>query len=213
MLTGIVLIIMYGADIAFVAFLILVMNVSDVGSLILGTIGVHLLVSILLMRSLMRFFPVEEGRFPLKSRNCDRWQAQGVVAIVSSGLFDKFLPLFMKAFWYRLFGAKIERGVIVSGRILDPPLLTMKQGSTLGAGGLILGHNIAKDHIVIGRVVVQPHAMVSVHAVIMPNVEIGQGATVGACALVTSGKRIGAGQTWVGVPANLWTIVLSPAVL
>jgi hypothetical protein len=201
MLTGFVMLVMYGADLGFVAFLSLASPIHDLFTGLILVILFHLLVAILLTRLLARFFPVADGRFSTESPNYDRWRAQGVIAIASSVLFDQFLPLFLKTAWFRLFGARLERGVVISGRLVDPPLVTMKAGSALGAEGMILGHHIARDHIVIGRVVVGAGAMIGVRALVMPNVDIGAGATVGAYAVVTSGKRIGAGETWVGIPA------------
>lgn len=210
MLTGFVMLALYGADLGFVAFLVLASPIHDLFTGLLLAILFHLLVAIVLTRLLARFFPVEDGRFSTDSLNYDRWRALGVIAIASSVLFDKFLPLFLKPAWFRLFGAQLERGVMISGRIVDPPLVTMKAGSALGAEGMILGHHIARDHIVIGRVVVGPDAMIGVRALVMPNVEIGAGATVGAYAVVTTGKRIGAGETWVGIPATPLNIPPNP---
>lgn len=51
-----------------------------------------------------------------------------------------------------------------------------------------------------GQVVIEPHAVIGANVVVLPDVVIGQGATVGACSVVT--KNLEPWSVYVGAPAR-----------
>ena len=162
----------------------------------------HITICIIATRLLMIFFPIIEGEFSIGSTEVARWQAQAVVALMSSIYFYPMIPFFLKPFWYRLFGAKIGKSVNISGQILDSSLTVMKTGSGVGADAMILGHLVTGGKVKIRTVVVEEHAMVGAKSLVLPGVSIGARSTVGAMSLVPSGKSIPANEAWVGVPAK-----------
>jgi serine acetyltransferase len=162
----------------------------------------HIITCIIATRLLMVVFPIIEGEFPIGSPEIARWQAQAVVALMGSIYFYPLVPFFLKPFWYRLFGAKIDKGVNISGQILDCSLTVLKAGSGVGADAMILGHFTAGGMVKIGAVIVEENAMIGAKALVLPGVKIGAGATIGAMSLVPSGKIIPADETWVGIPAR-----------
>jgi len=90
---------------------ILSLGVSDLFLSFVLLLVVHIILCVLATRLLMLFFPIIEGEFPINSPEVARWQAQAVVALLSSIYFEPFIPFFLKPAWYRFFGAKIARGV------------------------------------------------------------------------------------------------------
>ncbi len=162
----------------------------------------HIALCVLATRLLMLFFPIVEGEFPIRSPEVARWQAQAVVALMSSIYFEPFVPFFLKPAWYRLFGARIARGVNIGGKLLDCSLTELSAGSGVGQDALVLGHWVAGDRCRIGRVVVEKNAMIGARSLVFPGSSIGEGATVGAMSLLTSNQTIPPGETWVGIPAR-----------
>lgn len=122
--------------------------------------------------------------------------------------------------WLRIFGAKIEGRPFVHqrARILIPWNLTMRDRSCLGdranaytLGEIELGEasTVAQEvylcsgthdfsqatlPLKVAKIVIGPHAFLGARAFVMPGVVVGEGALVGACAVVTR-----------DVPA--WTVV------
>ena len=77
----------------------------SVGALFLSGLVIHIAASALAMRLLNRLYPIPEGEFKVGSPEFNHWQAQAVIALFSSVYFDYFLPMPLKAPWFRLFGA------------------------------------------------------------------------------------------------------------
>lgn len=170
--------------------------------LLLSGLAVHIAVSATTMRALNRLYPIPEGEFKVGGREFSHWQAQAVIALFSSVYFDDFLPMPLKAPWFRLFGAKIAPGVVVSGRIVDCSLVTIEKGSTIGLEAVILGHWVGQETACLGRVCIDQNALIGARAIILPGVHVNRGATVGIGAVVTTNKQIPPGETWIGVPAK-----------
>lgn len=177
-------------------------GLSDLFLIFLLFIFVHILLCIVVTRLLMLFFPIIEGEFAINSPEVSRWQAQAVVALLGSIYFYPFIPFFLKPFWYRLFGAKIAKGVNISGQLLDCSLTILRAGAGVGADAMVLGHLVTEGKVKIGTVLVEENAMIGAKSLILPGVRIGVGATVGAMSLVSSGRTIPEHETWVGIPAK-----------
>lgn len=163
----------------------------------------HSLYSAIIIRFLMFFFPIEEGKFSTSSPEFFRWQAQALIYLFSAIYYDPFIPFVFRAPFYRFYGARIGKGVAIGGKLVDISLTTLKNHSGVGADAMVLGHLIANDEIYIGKVTIEKHAMVGAKSLISPGVTVKERATVGAMSLVTSGRTIPAGEIWVGSPAKL----------
>jgi bifunctional UDP-N-acetylglucosamine pyrophosphorylase/glucosamine-1-phosphate N-acetyltransferase len=71
-------------------------------------------------------------------------------------------------------------------------------GANIGAGTIFANYDGKAKH----PTVVGERAFVGSGSVLVAPVEVGPRATTGAGAVVTRGKKIGEGETWVGVPAR-----------
>lgn len=199
MLTAIIMLLLYSFDLSFIFYLIFQ---SDIHDFFLGTVSAfffHLCLCIVLVRLLILFFPLHPGRYPLGSKEFDRWRAYGVVFIASSSLFYPLIPMWLKGIWFRLFGAKIAFGANISGIILDPPLVTIKKEAKVGFDSVLLGHFITKNGLVLGPVTIGEGATVGTRSTVLPHTEIEALGTLAAQSLLSSGKRIGSSQTWGGM--------------
>lgn len=111
-------------------------------------------------------------------------------------------------------GVNIESGARLIGMPdfgSEPWLIEIKSGAMVTAGVQFITHDgsvsvlrrIDKKYAKIlkfGKIVVEEGAFIGNHAVIMPNVRIGKGAVVGACALVS--KDVPDGVVVAGNPAR-----------
>lgn len=65
----------------------------------------------------------------------------------------------------------------------------------------IFAHYGGGGNLVVSPVVIEDRATVGLAATVMGDVRIGRGATILAHSVVMPGSRVGAGETWGGVPA------------
>ncbi len=102
-------------------------------------------------------------------------------------------------------GKNVEMGYFVVVDSLFPHLVTIGEGSTVVKGAVILAHDRAREKTGSGKMKVAPtvlgrRSFIGANAVIMPGVKIGDGAVVGAGAVVT--KDVAPGTIVAGVPAK-----------
>ncbi len=166
------------------------------------TVVSHILVCAAVVRTIARFLPVPDGEHAKGSPGYDRWQAQAFVLIISCNLFDRWLPVLVRAQWYMLFGAPWPHSARVAGRVLDCPLVDIEEDALLGIECLVTAHYETADGIRVGRVKIGRNATVGMRAVVLPGVTVEDDAIVAASALVPSGRRIPSGETWAGIPAR-----------
>ena len=111
----------------------------------------------------------------------------------------------LKNWMYRRIGVKIGPEVCIApGVMLDfvtPELIEIGEGTIIGFEALILAHEFLPDGHAAGRTIIGPRCLIGARAVILAGVRIGEGAQVGAMALVNSDvpARVLAG----GVPAKV----------
>jgi serine acetyltransferase len=201
MLTKLTVLALFGLDFL-AAALAWMAGMDGILSICLVLLGSHIAVSVLIMRLLIGFFPVQEGEFEEGSDEVDRWQARAFLGCLSVNYFDQFVPIFLRAQWYMLFGAKLQWSTKVAGRILDGSLVEMGPNAILGYEGLIMGHFQVDRKVRIGKVRVGESATVGGRASLFPGVTVEPRATVGYGALVLAGRCVPAGETWAGMPAK-----------
>jgi acetyltransferase-like isoleucine patch superfamily enzyme len=167
-------------------------------------------VAIALIRLVHAAWPPREGVHTARSWALYSNQLVGFIATLNvHALFCvDAIPPFARQYLYRLLGARFGRGIaIVSGRILDPWLVTIERGALIGDGALVLGHAInviatGEDALILGRVEIGEGALVGARAIVMPGARIGAHAMIQAMSLVPMGARIPPGEIWAGAPAK-----------
>lgn len=168
--------------------------------------GLVVLVTGLIGRVIHRLYPLEPGRFNLDAPNskANVWKLLGFLNLFNlSVLIHTYLcPVTLRGAVYQFLGARVGRNVMIGGKIIEPWLVSVGSEVILGEDCLVLGHVIRRGEVVLGRVAVGNRVTIGVKAVIMPDVEIGDGAVVWAGAVVPMGARIGAGEEWAGLPAR-----------
>ena len=117
---------------------------------------------------------------------------------------------FIRAFFYRVKGAKLASNVEIGYHVLIdnmyPELVSVGKGSTLVRGCVILAHDRARSvslghPIHVAPVRIGKKVFIGANAVVLPGVRIGNGSIIGAGAVVT--KDVPPGVVVVGVPAKV----------
>ena len=118
--------------------------------------------------------------------------------------FLPFVTLSPFGVWFlRGMGMRIgRRSFINTERISDPRLITLGDDVALGGSVRIFAHYGGGGHLVIAPVRVGDGATIGLGATVMGDVEVGPGATVLPHSVLLPGTRVGAGETWGGVPAQ-----------
>lgn len=118
--------------------------------------------------------------------------------------FLPFVTLTPFGIWFlKAMGMKIGRHAFVNTEyISDPQLITLGDDAALGGSVRIFAHYGGGGNFVIAPVAIGARATIGLGATVMGDVEVGEGATVLPHSVLLPGSRVGAGETWGGVPAR-----------
>ncbi|WP_135854526.1 acyltransferase [Halorussus salinus] len=97
-------------------------------------------------------------------------------------------------------GEGVSWGLESTPDVFWPELVTVEDHAIVGYDATILCHEFLQDEYRTGEVRIGERAMIGAGAVILPGVEIGEGASVAANSLVT--QDVPPGATVAGVPAE-----------
>ncbi len=166
--------------------------------------------ALLLLKLLRVFFPLREGIFTPDQhpREIYKWNLYGFLCLFHlNGLFlARVLPSPLQGVFYRLMGAKIGSGAIISGELTDPHLVEIGENTILGQGAQLSSHAIIRIGsgmaLVIRKIRVDSNVIVGGRALIFPGARVGSGAMVNAMSLVGMGVEVGADEFWSGAPAT-----------
>lgn len=147
-------------------------------------------------------FAYEEGVFraSLKDERFLSWMLRG---FIYSLCFEslRVTPLFP---WLpKLFGAKCGKGVFVAGKITEPPLTEIGEGSIIGGEAKLLNHVYEGRKIILRKIRVGKNCLIGDSAIILPGVEMGDNVIIGAGSLIPKNKKIPPNTVWGGNPAKL----------
>ena len=115
----------------------------------------------------------------------------------------------------RKYGGSVGKGVFIGKDVVVDYdfafLLEISDGAVISARSIIELHDSCLPNVLgrgenkVGRIRIGRRAYIGVNSVVLPGVEIGDGAIIGACSLVN--RSIPNGQVWGGVPvAYLCTV-------
>ena len=106
--------------------------------------------------------------------------------------------------WFlKAMGMKIGRHAFINTEyISDPQNITIGDDAAVGGSARIFAHYGGHGNLVISPVVIGNRATIGLAATVMGDVHVGEDATVLAHSVLMPGSRVGAGETWCGVPAR-----------
>jgi hypothetical protein len=154
-------------------------------------------------RLLRLIFPYREGVFPVDSSGyMTFWKYHQFTYDWTMSILGYILPVGTRRAFYKFLGAKLGKGVMIGGKLIEPPLIEMGDYSFAGENSVLTAHAIESGSVTLDRIVIGRHVTIGVMAIIFPGVHIGDGAMVAAGAVVTKGTKIGPGEIWGGIPAR-----------
>jgi acetyltransferase-like isoleucine patch superfamily enzyme len=119
--------------------------------------------------------------------------------------FLPFVTLTPYGVWFlKAMGMKIGRHAFINTEFIsDPAFITIGDDAVVGGSVRIFAHYGGGGNLVIAPVVVGHRATLGVASCIMGDVIIGDDAVILPHSVVLPGSRVGAWETWGGVPARL----------
>lgn len=117
-------------------------------------------------------------------------------------MFSGLLPIPLMRIFYQGLGARMGANTFSVGILFDPQFIEIGRDSIIGNGALLIPHIVEGSRLAHYPIRVGNGVTVGARAVVLADVEIGDGAIVAIGAVVKKGSRIPAGETWGGVPAR-----------
>ncbi len=109
-----------------------------------------------------------------------------------------FGPWFLSAM-----GMKIGRRAFINTEFIsDPCLIALGDDVVIGGSVHLFAHFAGGGHLVIAPISIEAGATIGQKATVMGDVQIGAGAKILPHSVLLPGSRVGAGETWAGVPAR-----------
>ncbi|HEY3196417.1 MAG TPA: hypothetical protein VGJ57_00265 [Nitrospirales bacterium] len=158
------------------------------------------ILSAISMRIVVGVWPLRAGIFLWEEPHASYWKLFALTYMFGRGALLPFTPDLCKPLVAKLFGAKIGKGVAIAGHINEPPLISIGDYAILGQYTVITPHAITSGKLILGRITIGNRVTIGVGSVIMPGVEIGDGAMVMPNTFVPMNTKITAGEIWGGNP-------------
>jgi acetyltransferase-like isoleucine patch superfamily enzyme len=145
--------------------------------------------------------PLREGEYTTDDTQFLLWKVWHVVEELGKGALFLYFPVFLRQGYYALFGTSVGKNVAVAGKILDPFLVTLEDGSVLGEGTILTSHLLAQNRFTLRRIHLEKGALVGIGSILLPGVRVGAGAVILPGSVVKLNTVVPAGETWGGIPA------------
>ena len=148
-----------------------------------------------------RLHPYKGGYYTLEALP---WLLHNGLFYLVRFTFLPFVTLTPYGIWFlKAMGMKIGRHAFINTEhISDPAFITIGDDAVVGGSVRLFAHYGGGGNLVIAPVVIGHRATLGVACCIMGDVIIGDGAVILPHSVVLPGSRVGAGETWGGVPAR-----------
>jgi len=148
-----------------------------------------------------RVRPFKGGYYTLRAAP---WLLHNALFYLVRYTFLPFVTLTPFGIWFlKAMGMKIGRHAFVNTEyISDPQLIQLGDDAALGGSVRICAHFGGAGYLTVAPVVIGARATLGLAVTVMGDVEVGAEATVLPNSVLLPGSRVGAGETWGGVPAR-----------
>lgn len=158
--------------------------------------------SMLLLALIRRVRPYPVGRFNMDSPAFVYWKLNAVIVDLAQKALRPFATVFTETLIHAGFGARMGKQTAVGGVLRDHPLLEIGDNATIGQDSVITAHAITHDEIVLEPIKIGRGAVVGINCVVMPGVDLGEGAVLAPGGVATIGTKILPYELWGGIPAR-----------
>lgn len=161
-------------------------------------------VAIGVFRAFLGIAPLPAGEIPVGSR------AEAVYHVYLLFFLIVFYPVMksnlvpvplMRAVYLAL-GARLGENSYSGGILFDPPFIKIGANTIVGQGALLIPHVIEGERLAHYPIRLGNNVTIGANAVVLSDVEIGDGALVAIGSVVPKGTKIGPGEVWAGMPAK-----------
>ena len=170
------------------------------------TFGFSLLIVVPIYNLLLptRVTPFKGGYYTLRAAP---WLLHNALFYLVRYTFLPFVTLTPFGIWFlKAMGMKIGRHAFINTEyISDPQLISVGDDAALGGSVRICAHFGGGGYLTVAPVSIGARATLGLAVTVMGDVEVGPEATVLPNSVLLPGSRVGAGETWGGVPARLIT--------
>ena len=149
-------------------------------------------------------FRIKPGLYTIHSTDCLKWMGyNSLVLLANSAFLDVFRLSPFQTLFYRLMGAQVGEGVnINTGGLADLALLEIGDRVLIGGGVALICHASERGFIRLAPTKIGNGVSIGLGSVIMPDCELGDGASIAPCSYVPKGTRIPPRGHWGGNPAR-----------
>lgn len=144
------------------------------------------------------------GRFPYYSMKGIQWASyNALILLVRYACINWMRVTPFIVVFHRLMGMRIGRRVQINTAVIsDSNLIEIGDDTVIGGDVTLVAHAAERGNLVTGRVKIGSNVTVGLMAMIMPGVEIGDGAVIAANAFLPKDTKVGPGEVWAGIPAR-----------
>jgi hypothetical protein len=173
--------------------------------LVLAAVLLIYLYAMLVYRLFLLAAPLSEGDIPEHSHAelVANVNILFYLLLFNSLIRTHFIPVPLQRLIYLALGARLGANTYSAGAILDPPLTRIGANTIIGHDAAIFSHVIEGSRLELHSVQIGDGVTIGAGAIIMAGVQIGDGAIISAGSVVTKDSRIGPREVWGGMPARL----------
>jgi len=159
--------------------------------------------SLMFVTALLRWvfrLDLREGDYPLASLGMLRWYLSNAMQFIVWSIFGDFLLMTpFAALFYRLMGAKLGLNVQINSKFCaDLSLLEIGDNAVIGGHATVIAHSLESRGLILKKVRIGRNAIIGLNAIVLPGVEVGEGAVIGAGVFVPKDTTIEAGTRYLG---------------
>ena len=149
-------------------------------------------------------FKIAPGLFTIHSMECLRWMGYNSLILLANSAFLDVLRLSpFQTLFYRSMGAKVGEGVnINTSGLADLSMLEIGNNVLIGGGVALICHASERGFIRLAPTKIGHNVSVGLGSVIMPDCEIGDGASISPCSYLPKGTKIPPKGLWGGNPVH-----------
>jgi len=165
--------------------------------------GAALIFLSVFVKNLFRFRCVP-GLHTIHSKEALLWMGyNSLILMVNAAFLDVLRLSPFQTLFFRMMGAKIGDGVNVNtGGLADLELLEIGNNVLIGGGVALICHGSERGFIRLSPTKIGNNVSIGLSSIIMPDCEIGDGASIAPCSFLPKGTKIPPRGLWGGNPAR-----------
>ena len=149
-------------------------------------------------------FKIVPGLHSYHSWESLHWMAYNSMILLANSAFLDVLRLSpFQTLFYRWMGARVGNNVnINTGGLADLSLLDIGDNVTIGGGVALICHGAERGFLRLAPTRIGTGASIGLNSVIMPDCQIGDGASIAPCSYLPKGTHIPPRGAWGGNPVH-----------